>query len=37
MEVVANSCGYKNANSFWSAFKQIAGASPKNYREQFLK
>ncbi|HEU5125514.1 MAG TPA: substrate-binding domain-containing protein [Verrucomicrobiae bacterium] len=37
MEVVANSCGYKNANSFWSAFKQITGASPKHYREQFLK
>jgi transcriptional regulator GlxA family with amidase domain len=34
---VANSCGYKNANSFWSAFKQITGASPKHYREQFLK
>ncbi len=37
MEVVANLCGYQNGNSFWSAFKQSTGVSPKQYREQFLK
>jgi LacI family transcriptional regulator len=37
MEAVANMCGYQNANSFWSAFKQTTGMSPKKYRQQFLK
>jgi LacI family transcriptional regulator len=36
MEVIANLCGYQNANSFWSAFKQTTGMSPKKYRQQFL-
>jgi LacI family transcriptional regulator len=37
MEAIANQCGYQNANSFWSAFKQSTGVSPKKFREQFLK
>jgi len=34
-EVIANLCGYQNGNSFWSAFKQATGVSPKKYRQQF--
>jgi LacI family transcriptional regulator len=37
MDTVANLCGYQNANSFWSAFKQVTGQSPKQFREQFPK
>ena len=35
METIANLCGYQNGNSFWSAFKQATGMSPKKYRQQF--
>ncbi len=34
MAVVAGLCGYQSANSFWSAFKQATGLSPKQYRQQ---
>jgi len=34
LEVLANMCGYQSANSFCIAFKQAAGMSPKQYREQ---
>jgi LacI family transcriptional regulator len=34
MEVIAHLCGYQNGNSFWSAFKQATGVSPKKYRQQ---
>jgi LacI family transcriptional regulator len=37
MEVIANMCGYQNANSFWSAFKQTTGMSPKEYRQRCLR
>jgi LacI family transcriptional regulator len=37
MESVANLCGYQNANSFWSAFKQTTGLSPNQYRQKFLR
>ena len=37
MEIVANRCGYQNANSFWSAFKQVTGSSPRDYREKFTR
>ena len=32
MESVAEQCGYQSANSFWFAFKQATGLSPKAYR-----
>ncbi|HEY1663692.1 MAG TPA: XylR family transcriptional regulator [Verrucomicrobiae bacterium] len=33
LEVLANMCGYQNANSFCVAFKQATGTSPKQYRD----
>ena len=35
MEVIAKMSGYESANSFWVAFKRIAGISPKQYRKKF--
>jgi LacI family transcriptional regulator len=35
MNVIARMCGYQSANSFWVAFKQATGVSPKKYHEQF--
>lgn len=35
MQAVAELCGYQSANSFWFAFKQAFGISPKTYREKF--
>jgi LacI family transcriptional regulator len=35
MEEVAELSGYHNANSFWIAFKQSTGISPKRYQKQF--
>jgi LacI family transcriptional regulator len=32
MEVIANLCGYQSANSFWVAFRQATGMSPKQSR-----
>jgi LacI family transcriptional regulator len=32
-ETVAEMCGYGNSNSFWVAFRQATGVSPKKYRE----
>jgi LacI family transcriptional regulator len=32
MDVIAEMCGYQNGNSFWVAFKQSTGMSPKQYR-----
>jgi len=37
MEVVAEMCGYQSANSFWVAFRQATGMSPKQYRDTFLR
>jgi LacI family transcriptional regulator len=34
MEVIARMSGYENANSFWVAFKRLAGLSPKQYRKK---
>jgi LacI family transcriptional regulator len=35
LETIAAQCGYQSANSFWFAFKQATGLSPKSYREKF--
>lgn len=34
LETVAEQCGYRSANSFWVAFKQSTGLSPKQYQKQ---
>jgi LacI family transcriptional regulator len=31
-EVIGEWCGYQNSNSFWVAFKQATGMSPRQYR-----
>ncbi|HTX21966.1 MAG TPA: DNA-binding transcriptional regulator [Candidatus Aquilonibacter sp.] len=33
IELLASMCGYQSANSFYIAFKQSTGASPKQYRD----
>ena len=32
MEVISSMCGYRSANSFWFAFKQATGLSPREFR-----
>jgi LacI family transcriptional regulator len=32
---VAEQCGYQSANSFWVAFRQTTGMSPKQYQKRF--
>ena len=34
LDVIAEQCGYQSANSFWVAFKQTTGVTPKQYRKQ---
>lgn len=34
MEVIAEMCGYESSNSFWVAFKRLAGMSPKQYQKK---
>ena len=34
METLAEMCGYQSSNSFWVAFKQSTGLSPKKYQKQ---
>ncbi len=34
MDTVARMCGYQSGNSFWVAFKQATGMSPKQYQKQ---
>ncbi len=34
VETIAEMCGYRSANSFWVAFKQSTGVSPKQYQKQ---
>jgi transcriptional regulator GlxA family with amidase domain len=36
-EVIAAACGYPNSNSFWFAFRQSTGMSPKRYRQKFKR
>jgi LacI family transcriptional regulator len=35
LEALAEGCGYQNANTFWLAFKQTVGISPKQYQKRF--
>jgi LacI family transcriptional regulator len=35
LEVIAEMSGYQSANSFWVAFKQATGLSPKQFHKQF--
>lgn len=35
LDVLAEMCGYQSANSFWVAFKQDTGLSPKQFKKQF--
>jgi LacI family transcriptional regulator len=35
LDAVAEMSGYQSANSFWVAFKQSTGISPKQYQKQF--
>jgi LacI family transcriptional regulator len=35
LEVVAGKCGYQSANTFWFAFRQATGMSPRDYRRKF--
>ncbi|MEK7781679.1 MAG: DNA-binding transcriptional regulator [Verrucomicrobiota bacterium] len=37
LEAIGESCGYQSANSFWFAFKNATGLSPKQYREKFAR
>ena len=37
MGIIAEMCGYQRANSFWCAFKQATGVSPKQYRKRFAR
>jgi LacI family transcriptional regulator len=32
MDAIGEQCGYQSANSFWFAFRQATGLSPKEYR-----
>ncbi len=34
LETVAEQCGYQSGNSFWVAFKQATGVSPKQFQKQ---
>ena len=34
LDAVAEMCGYQSGNSFWVAFKQATGISPKQYQKQ---
>src|SRR6185436_14745825 len=34
IETIAGMCGYQTANSFWVAFKQTTGMSPKQYQNK---
>jgi LacI family transcriptional regulator, galactose operon repressor len=33
-DVIAGMCGYQSANSFWVAFRQATGLSPKQFQKQ---
>jgi LacI family transcriptional regulator len=35
LDEIAEACGYQSANSFWVAFRQATGMSPKRYQKQF--
>jgi len=35
LEALAEGCGYQSANTFWLAFKQATGITPKQYQKRF--
>jgi LacI family transcriptional regulator len=35
LEAIAEMCGYQSANSFWVAFKQSTGITPKQFQKRF--
>lgn len=35
LATVAHACGFQNANTFWVAFRQATGLTPKQYQSQF--
>jgi AraC-like DNA-binding protein len=35
LDEIAEMVGYQSGNSFWVAFKQATGLSPKQYQKQF--
>ncbi|MFO1512271.1 MAG: substrate-binding domain-containing protein [Verrucomicrobiota bacterium] len=35
IDTIAEMCGYQSGNSFWVAFRQACGISPKKFRTQF--
>jgi transcriptional regulator GlxA family with amidase domain len=35
LDEIAEKSGYQSANSFWVAFRQATGMSPKKYQKQF--
>jgi len=35
LDEIAEKSGYQNANSFWVAFRQTTGLSPKQYQAKF--
>jgi LacI family transcriptional regulator len=37
LRVICEQCGYRSANSLWSAFKKATGMSPKQYRAKFSR
>lgn len=37
MDTIAEMCGYQNGNSFWVAFKQATGLSPRQYQKEMEK
>src|SRR5580698_8868201 len=37
LKVIAKMCGYRNQNSFWVSFREIAGEAPGKFRERFQK
>jgi LacI family transcriptional regulator len=37
LETIGECCGYQSANSFWFAFKNATGLSPKQYRDKFAR
>lgn len=37
LDEIAEKSGYQSANSFWVAFRQATGMSPKKYQQQFCR
>jgi transcriptional regulator GlxA family with amidase domain len=36
LKTVAKRCGFRSANSFWVAFRRVAGISPGKYRSKLV-